>query len=683
MNKLESNPLIPREMLQQIDFCKAENRVHTIYRHFVCSNYSLNVSMNSLSNVRWTHNSIQNKAVRLDTVLNLLKELLRNTHVQKYTDLYEILEEKTKILDSQSLDNICNEKDEEFYNLAKELFNNEINELNKVAVQRILEISGKLPFQKIFDSQVTSEELRVIPLQEFVEAIKLNPTDPIPYVNLARVLEGHPKEIDSSIIVMPASISNLIPHTITLSNGLRMTKEELILKAIDLDPNCSYAYFTLGLLIEERIQLLNGIHMAKQELFLKAWELKSNNVNAILHLASTLTPKDNLKLPDGSETSALELYQKALELEPNNYLVHLMFAYLLESAAGEKCEGIRLKNEKQMTNLQFYQNAIELAPNKAECYLLLGINIPLYSCVTLFDGKIMTQHELFLKAIELDPDTALMVKNFYLEAMKSNPNDSNIHNFLEDIDRCISNMLFSISRGYNYSSVEADKALANVWVEMRNSLLETGVTELPQSDAAVDEIRAFLNDPSNKILFAKVKKFNFNDKNLSVIPIEIEMFNDLEILNICNNKLKNIPNFHLPNLRELRIANNQLTQISNLFLLNLEVLGLESNQLREIEGLILPSLKYLFLTDNYLKYVPNFDLPNLEHLILNDNILKEIPSFNLQELKILALNNNQLTEIPSLNCPNLRSMRILDNPLTENSKNQIKSVFGVFVLGTI
>ena len=50
-----------------------------------------------------------------------------------------------------------------------------------------------------------------------------------------------------------------------------MTQQQLYLKAIELDPDNSYAYHCLATTLpnEGSIQLLNGIHMTKQQLLNK------------------------------------------------------------------------------------------------------------------------------------------------------------------------------------------------------------------------------------------------------------------------------------------------------------------------------------------------------------------------------------------------------------------------------
>ncbi|EFA84361.1 hypothetical protein PPL_03439 [Heterostelium album PN500] len=71
---------------------------------------------------------------------------------------------------------------------------------------------------------------------------------------------------------------------ITLNNGQPMTRKQLYLKSIELDPTDSDSYYNLGRICESII-LNNGQSMTKQQLYLKAIELDPTNSTLYKNLA--------------------------------------------------------------------------------------------------------------------------------------------------------------------------------------------------------------------------------------------------------------------------------------------------------------------------------------------------------------------------------------------------------------
>jgi len=157
----------------------------------------------------------------------------------------------------------------------------------------------------------------------------------------------------------------------------------------------------------------------------------------------------------------------------------------------------------------------------------------------------------------------------------------------------------------------------------------------------------------------------------------IEQLDQLNDLDLWNNKLTSFPNLNLPNLQELELGNNQLTSIPNLNLPNLQRLYLSNNHLKEFPAmsLNLPNLQTLYLGNNHLTEFPNLNLPNLQDLLLDNNQLTSFPNLNLPKLQILYLDNNRLTSFPNLNLPKLQYMTLKGNLLSEIEKERLKSVY--------
>jgi hypothetical protein len=79
------------------------------------------------------------------------------------------------------------------------------------------------------------------------------------------------------------------------------------------------SYCNLGdtLSPDERVQLPNGISMSKEQLYLKAIELEPGYGEAYSKLADTLPPGGSIGLNDGTSMTKEELYQKAIDIQSN------------------------------------------------------------------------------------------------------------------------------------------------------------------------------------------------------------------------------------------------------------------------------------------------------------------------------------------------------------------------------
>ncbi len=75
---------------------------------------------------------------------------------------------------------------------------------------------------------------------------------------------------------------------------MTMTKAQLYLKAIDLDPSYSNAYYNLGTTLPrgESVKLLNGTTMTKAQLYLKAIDLNPSFSNAYNNLGTALPDEE-------------------------------------------------------------------------------------------------------------------------------------------------------------------------------------------------------------------------------------------------------------------------------------------------------------------------------------------------------------------------------------------------------
>ncbi|MCV6637850.1 COR domain-containing protein [Candidatus Albibeggiatoa sp. nov. NOAA] len=168
----------------------------------------------------------------------------------------------------------------------------------------------------------------------------------------------------------------------------------------------------------------------------------------------------------------------------------------------------------------------------------------------------------------------------------------------------------------------------------------------------VGERNGYTLDKNNNVI-----GLNLDKSELSIIPNEMVLLENLQKLSISGNKLEVLPESfsQLQNLTELYLGSNQLTELPPSFgqLQNLTYLWLNGNQLRKLPTSFgqLQNLTYLWLNGNQLQKLPAsfVQLCNLNELELWNNQLKELPpSFGyLQNLKELYLGNNQLQNLPA------------------------------------
>ena len=203
----------------------------------------------------------------------------------------------------------------------------------------------------------------------------------------------------------------------------------------------------------------------------------------------------------------------------------------------------------------------------------------------------------------------------------------------------------------------------------------------------------------NKLFNIDTTEVDLIDSNLTEIPMEIFMLNNLEHLYLQENRIKTIPkeigvlkklktlNFEqnlittipveismLKNLEYLNMGNNHLTSVPDEIgmLINLEDLYIDNNLLKEFSESIcdLSNLKVLSLSENNIISIPSNinNMRGLEELFLSDNEISHIPTelCDLYEnLNELVIDVNQITQLPIeiINLENLTYFQYHDNPI--------------------
>lgn len=203
--------------------------------------------------------------------------------------------------------------------------------------------------------------------------------------------------------------------------------------------------------------------------------------------------------------------------------------------------------------------------------------------------------------------------------------------------------------------------------------LKKGIKELEKLERLSDWLTEFnlLDDISFRTFNLKrVPLIKLPKKNITYIPKEIDIFENLNLLDLTHNKLTTIP-YELSNLKKLTmlgLCNNHIEIIPNfLYKMNqLELLCLHGNGFLQIEEDIinLENLKILTLSKNKIKELPNnlskltkledLDIENNPNLESIDTVILKLPNLiNLcvddRFLPFIVKNKTIFSKINSIN----------------------------------
>lgn len=158
------------------------------------------------------------------------------------------------------------------------------------------------------------------------------------------------------------------------------------------------------------------------------------------------------------------------------------------------------------------------------------------------------------------------------------------------------------------------------------------------------------------------------------IPLVVFELATLEVLDLENTKINNIPDMSNISLQELYVNKNFLSKVPpSLFNLHhLTLLDMSNNLLTQIPDDIarVKTLVLLRLSSNRIERIPSKirELVNLEELNLADNRIRFMPLAigGLKKLKTLLLEKNDLTCLPDEVCEleNLQTLDITENQIT-------------------
>lgn len=196
-----------------------------------------------------------------------------------------------------------------------------------------------------------------------------------------------------------------------------------------------------------------------------------------------------------------------------------------------------------------------------------------------------------------------------------------------------------------------DNAIDFDTIEFRlDDCLKTGCISLDLSHL---NLKQFPLIPT--ILHKKLRYLFVSENELRVIG-NLSYLEELIVLDVCDNKLDNIP--ILPEkLEELLITNNNIKDIESLSQYDyLKRLDCSGNQIINIP--IIDSLEILVCNNNKIKNIP--DLKKLKKLSCSNNKLNELNKF--PNLEILECDNNNINQI--INYKNLKELYCSENDIS-------------------
>jgi Leucine-rich repeat (LRR) protein len=210
---------------------------------------------------------------------------------------------------------------------------------------------------------------------------------------------------------------------------------------------------------------------------------------------------------------------------------------------------------------------------------------------------------------------------------------------------------------------------------LRERLLITKFRDLEVLDLSNMGLK---NIPYEVFYLENIRTLNLENNHINFVPHYIGILKNLKELNLRSNNISTIPEeiFSLEYLAVLDLSNNNIDHLSEALgkLLNLRGLSLSGNQLTSLPPEIgeLKQLEILSLSGNKLQYLPKEigELKNLKTLGLGENLLASVPDEvkSLKNLESLGLRDNQFTCIPESIC-NIENIIVL---ILKN--NQIDSI---------
>ena len=225
--------------------------------------------------------------------------------------------------------------------------------------------------------------------EPFKKMIASDPTLSAPYAHLA--------------FAMPSS-----GYT-RLYDGTEMTRLDLYRRVVQLDPQDSTSLCNLALLLPAKgTVVLEGTTtpVSKEELLKRSIQLNPNACLAFYNLALSLAPGEMATLGNGDKMDKTALFKRAIHLNPNCSHAYVGLGFGVRSG-----ETVVLEDGVEMTQERLFVRAVHLSPQESLFWNNLGVVLPDDGKVTLEDGTEMTTIDIYKRALHLDPHSSRILLN--------------------------------------------------------------------------------------------------------------------------------------------------------------------------------------------------------------------------------------------------------------------------------
>ncbi|KAK2142585.1 hypothetical protein LSH36_937g00003 [Paralvinella palmiformis] len=233
----------------------------------------------------------------------------------------------------------------------------------------------------------------------------------------------------------------------------------------------------------------------------------------------------------------------------------------------------------------------------------------------------------------------------------------------------------------NLTSIPTNIPTDAIVVNLRNNAIQD-FTSFPRLDLVTDltlTYNALTAFPDLTNASASLKYLFLGNNNITQISADLlSSLDQLELLQLSNNRLRNLPDVYIPNLRFLHINGNIMSDIPLLPLLGADVRRLDAGQQAisyvGLESLkAMPHLEFLNMDQAGLMEVPPVmeANPMINYLSLMTNNITAIPDdffLHNQQLAVLSLEFNRIRSIPDVCLSPISTLMLSGNPITCDEK---------------
>lgn len=100
----------------------------------------------------------------------------------------------------------------------------------------------------------------------------------------------------------------------------------------------------------------------------------------------------------------------------------------------------------------------------------------------------------------------------------------------------------------------------------------------------------------------------------NIAPSQLEIFINLEDLDVSNNQLESFPALNMPNLKTLNLNNNRIPSLSNLNFPQLTKLRIKNNPIKAVVNLNAPLLKKIKIHGAPVKTIANVEIDQTQDI---------------------------------------------------------------------